>query len=427
MFARLLVLLACVGLASSLSIPQESFSTTSASSRAAPLDPYPSQPLLSFGASTPEKFKLLIITDTHLLDDQTVPGNASNVSRASTDAVRQYLEVEKPDYVVHLGDLVSGEVANSSAQVRDAVRQILGPAVEKQIPFSTTKGNHDNDVYSTHGQITDYEHELAPQLTYTRKAPAGVGGGSNGEGSDNYWVPIYPSKDAPRGSKPALVLWFFDSRSGKQLKSEGNGLIDDWVDSSVAGWINSEVSQQEKAWGSVLPPSLLFVHIPIQSTNYTQNLAPYSDEVGGVTDERPESFTSEGKRYEGLNVDKPLNTQGHGGEAGQYNGQDLPFLNAITKGKAGKSRLHAIVSGHDHGNDWCAPSNVTTAAAQVLPLCFGKHSGFGGYDYDPWNHGARIFEFDLDSVDKSVRTYIRMLTGETRYDTLIDDAWAKTS
>ena len=100
-------------------------------------------------------------------------------------------------------------------------------------------------------------------------------------------------------------------------------------------------------------------------------------------------------------------------EAGQYNGQDLPFLNAITKGKAGKSRLHAIVSGHDHGNDWCAPSNVTTAAAQVLPLCFGKHSGFGGYDYDPWNHGARIFEFDLDSVDKSVRTYIRMLTGET--------------
>lgn len=92
-----------------------------------------------------------------------------------------------------------------------------------------------------------------------------------------------------------------------------NGPIDDWVDSSVAGWINSEVSQQEKAWGSVLPPSLLFVHIPIQSTNYTQNLAPYSDEVGGVTDERPESFTSEGRRYEGLNVDKPLNTQGHGG------------------------------------------------------------------------------------------------------------------
>lgn len=130
MFARLLVLLAFVGLALSLSIPQESFSTTSPSSRAAPLDPYPLQPLLSFGASNVKKFKLLIITDTHLLDDQTVPGNASNVSRASTDAVRQYLEAEKPDYVVHLGDLVSGEVANSSAQVRDAVRQILGPAGE---------------------------------------------------------------------------------------------------------------------------------------------------------------------------------------------------------------------------------------------------------------------------------------------------------
>lgn len=67
------------------------------------------------------------------------------------------------------------------------LRKTTLSAVEKRIPFSTTKGNHDNDVYSTHGQITDYEHELAPQLTYTRKAPAGVGGGSNGEGSDNYW------------------------------------------------------------------------------------------------------------------------------------------------------------------------------------------------------------------------------------------------
>jgi len=84
----------------------------------------PSQTPLYFTNST---FKVLIITDTHLLDDQTVPGNASNVSRASTQAVQSYLQMEKPNFVVHLGDLVSGEAANSSDDVVGAVRQILSP------------------------------------------------------------------------------------------------------------------------------------------------------------------------------------------------------------------------------------------------------------------------------------------------------------
>jgi predicted MPP superfamily phosphohydrolase len=77
-----------------------------------------------------EKFKLLVITDTHLLDDQDSPGNASNVNKASADAVTSYLELEKPDFVVHLGDLVSGERATSSKDVVGAVRQILKPISE---------------------------------------------------------------------------------------------------------------------------------------------------------------------------------------------------------------------------------------------------------------------------------------------------------
>ena len=91
------------------------------------LNPYPSQRALHFTHST---FKVLIVTDTHLLDDQTVPGNATNVSRASTQAVESYLAMEKPDYVVHLGDIVSGEAAESAEDVVGAVRQVLGPVGE---------------------------------------------------------------------------------------------------------------------------------------------------------------------------------------------------------------------------------------------------------------------------------------------------------
>lgn len=75
-------------------------------------------------------FTLLVISDTHLLDDQTVPGNASNVNRASQEAVASYLRMEQPDYVVHLGDLISGEAANDTEDVVVAVRQILSPMGE---------------------------------------------------------------------------------------------------------------------------------------------------------------------------------------------------------------------------------------------------------------------------------------------------------
>lgn len=70
---------------------------------------------------------------------------------------------------------------------------------------------------------------------------------------------------------------------------------------------------------------------------------------------------------------------------------------------------------------WCAPGNVTTAANQIVPLCFAKHSGFGGYDDSLWNHGVRVFRFNLDTINQSVETYIRFLTGEKVRDWM----WAK--
>jgi hypothetical protein len=164
-------------------------------------------------------------------------------------------------------------------------------------------------------------------------------------------------------------------------------------------------------WKQV-PPSLLFVHIPTHSSYLTQTQAPYSSYVGGVFNETASGFNSSKLVYEGLNEDLPLSSQGGENDAVPYSGQDRVFLDAILQSTAGKARVHGIVSGHDHGNDWCAPGNLKTAAHQIVPLCFAKHSGFGGYDYDHWNHGTRVFNFNLRSVNQSVQTYIRFLTGE---------------
>ena len=97
----------------------------------APCSPAISQPPkshlrpLSFDAHG--QFKIAIVTDTHLLDGQ----NSSQILAAQSEAaVRTYLAQERPDFVVHLGDLVSGEAATSASDVEKAIVQILRPMRE---------------------------------------------------------------------------------------------------------------------------------------------------------------------------------------------------------------------------------------------------------------------------------------------------------
>lgn len=408
------------------------------------VDPYPSLPSLHFNNA---RFKLMVVSDTHLLDGQ---GNqsAENVrkyNKLAQDALIHYLEVEKPgemvsvvllsrrieltsfpspclkDYVVHNGDLISGEGANSTAHARAAVNQILSPIIKAKVPFSTTKGNHDNEKFSTHGLITEWEHSIAPRLSYSRKPPPGVGGGEFG--SDNYWVPIYSGPNAKRGSKPALLLWFFDSRSGKTMLDAQNKQteIEDFVHPSVGPWVRSEAARLAQAWGGSLPPSIIFTHIPSHDFVLTQQELPYRPHVGGVTSETKGNFTSEGRTYPGLNEDHQFG--GQDSSAGKYGGRDRVYLDTFFDSKSATSRtkVHAIVSGHQHGLDWCAPSRLK--ATDTVPVCFAKHSSFSGYDYDNWNHGVRIFEFDADSVHTGAHTYIRLLTGEKHYPETLDHAF----
>jgi Calcineurin-like phosphoesterase len=232
-------LLPFVGLLAAALPSQQSFGSALELSRRGPAlppfnpDPSPNLPLLSFDAGG--NFKVAIVTDTHLLDGQN---NSQILADQSEAAVRTYLVQENPNFVVHLGDLISGEAANNTRDVENGVVQILRPMSDARIPFSTTKGNHDNDVYSTHSSITDLEHKHFPRQSYTRKAPKGVGEsvgyGQEGTGTDTYWLGVYGNEKAKRGSRPELLLWFLDSRSGKTLRKFNNTGIEDWIHESVA-------------------------------------------------------------------------------------------------------------------------------------------------------------------------------------------------
>ncbi|KAG6327332.1 hypothetical protein ID866_11757 [Astraeus odoratus] len=118
--------------------------------------------------------------------------------------MRTMLTAEQPDYVVINGDLVTGEdtFRENSTMLVDIIVQSLNDA---KVPFSTTQGNHDNQVNITHIEEIMRETSISP-LSYTRSAPPGVGGVG---GPGNYWVPVYQKAT---DVSPVLVLWFFDSR-----------------------------------------------------------------------------------------------------------------------------------------------------------------------------------------------------------------------
>jgi hypothetical protein len=123
------------------------------------------------------------------------------------------------------GDQVTGEnlFASNATRYLDAA---LSPTVSRRIPFASVYGNHDNSQTISHSRLYDYEKEHYPDLSHTRASPTSA---KDSNGMYNYYLPVYSDEAS---LTPALILWFFDSRSGTQPSSSDP--IEDWVDPQVA-------------------------------------------------------------------------------------------------------------------------------------------------------------------------------------------------
>ncbi|KAH7105234.1 Metallo-dependent phosphatase [Auriculariales sp. MPI-PUGE-AT-0066] len=362
------------------------------------LNPYPGKPKLTFRADG--SFKLMVMSDLHMGENQDTDwGPEQDVN--TTRVMRRVLKDEKPDYVAISGDLITGEntFAENSTKYID---MIALPLNEARVPFSSIHGNHDNQINITHMAEIERERKVAP-LSYTRAAPKGVGGE---QGPGNYWVPIYRSK---RDSSPSLILWFFDSRGGITSNSTQQNQIDlpDWVDESVVPWMKSELEKQEKAWGpSTTRASLAFVHIPPHIVEALQD-GLNSTESPGLDEDN----------MGGGSTQSTVRTDIFG------SGRDGPFWSSLFT----LPNLLSVVSGHDHGCEWCATASSSStgsasAGASSVRFCFAKHTGYGGYGQHEWGYGVRLFEFvpqhkgirALDNGMYSVKTWIRLEEGEVR-------------
>ncbi|PYI10931.1 Metallo-dependent phosphatase [Aspergillus sclerotiicarbonarius CBS 121057] len=334
-------------------------------------------------------FHLTVFEDLHYGEaEDTDWGPEQDVeSRAVMNTV---LDNENPQLVILNGDLITGEDTFLS-NATDYIDEIVAPLVERNLLWASTYGNHDSDYNLSRNAILEREQSYPNSLTTSMVAGklAGV---------SNYYLPVYPSDSSQ--TTPALIMWFFDSRGGNyyQELEDGNEVPQPcWVDESVVTWFVETNANLTKQYGKVIP-SIAFYHIPVNAMLAFQN-------QGVNENEEP-----------GINADDPLDQQGSASGQGDvsgtvfsYSGQDIPFIQAMLNTKG----LLATFSGHDHGDDWCFKWDSKLAGMNLtgngLNLCFGRHSGYGGYG--SWTRGARQILLNENTLDKQVWTWVRLEDG----------------
>jgi hypothetical protein len=301
----------------------------------------------------------------------------------SVKVINTILDVENPDLVVLNGDLITGENTHleNSTHYLD---QIVAPLVERGVYWASTYGNHDCQFNLSRKDLLERERTIYADYSMTKSMV-----NNPKAGVTNYVLPVYGSKSSGGDTAPRLLLWFFDSGGGNQFqKKDSKGAtipIPGLVDPSVANWFTATNAKLRSQYGKTIP-SLAFVHIPIYA------MAAFQQQ--GV----------DAHKEPGINDDDPLAPQAI--TNGTYTGKDIPFMQSLTA----TAGLKAIFSGHDHGDDWCFKWTGVLAGMSVrgngMAVCFGRHSGYGGYG--SWTRGARQIVLHENTLSKEVETYIRL-------------------
>lgn len=334
-------------------------------------------------------FQLSVFSDLHYGEaEDTLWGPQQDIDSAKV--MNSVLDSEKfTGLVVLNGDLITGEntFLQNSTKYLDTV---VAPLVRRGVSWASTYGNHDSDFNISREGI--FAEESKYSLSRTKNMVS-----APDSGVSNYYLPVYGQDP----TVPEFLLWFFDSRGGnyfQQRSASGTSVPQpNWVAPSVVDWFTKTRGALEKKHKRIVP-SIAFVHIPVNAMAAFQATGVNKNREPGINDDNP--LAQQGS------------AQGQGdvsGTAFSYNGQDIPFMQALLDTKG----LKAVFSGHDHGDDWCfrwdSKLKGMNLAGNGLDLCFGRHSGYGGYG--SWTRGSR--QVLLRKGSKDVETWVRLEDGST--------------
>jgi hypothetical protein len=247
--------------------------------------------------------------------------------------------------------------------------------------------------YSNTSRKEIFEFETSNYLqSYTQMSTNSI------HGVSNYYLLVYSDEIV---ETPSLVMFFLDS---------GGGSIPEMIYHDQTEWLFNTSKSISFLYGEGIP-AIVYVHIP------TPEFA-----TPGYNDK---------DCWGDLAEDKVATTEG------------INSLISTLFSLKSSTPVYAIFIGHNHGNDWCcsyqstnffsqpsltidtlsttnlSPSvsvssllpvsskNNITAMTSTIDLCFGRHSGYGGYGN--WDKGARVLKVNLNPF--SMKTWIRLENG----------------
>ena len=296
-------------------------------------------------------FKLLQFTDTHYIA-------CDPRSERALRCVEEALDAEKPDLVVHTGDILFGKPDQESAL------EILRPMAERGIPFAVALGNHDSQFGSARETIFSLIRDLPGCLNTAPKE--GVYGCSND---------VIALTSA---GKTDRVLYLFDSMDAVILKGEEEIHSYDFIRYSQLGWYRAHSERFTRENGGVPVPSLAFFHIPLCETD--------------------EALASPGSLLAGNNCELPCPSRVNSGLLAQF--REL-------------QDVQAIVTGHDHDCDYVLRYGSMYYIYGRFSGCdtVYNHLGRDGIS-DEKVSGCRLFEFRAGQ--SGFRTWVRLYGGEVQ-------------
>eukprot|EP01100_Stratorugosa_tubuloviscum_P000017 TRINITY_DN1001_c0_g1_i1.p1 TRINITY_DN1001_c0_g1~~TRINITY_DN1001_c0_g1_i1.p1 ORF type:complete len:403 (-),score=164.10 TRINITY_DN1001_c0_g1_i1:85-1293(-) len=337
-------------------------------------------------------FKVMQIADLHYGEGEDTDWGPIQDSN-STRAIKAVLAFEKPDLVIYTGDQITGNDIKKNATAYWS--QLVQPCVEAGINWAVVFGNHDDAPYfyledsekrlvkpktrsessnkdqnqiknkksiTTRSELMDFD--MSYNLSLSQKGPSDL------HGVSNYFLPILHSKTFLNKQKQQQQQISESQSDFDQLATifyildSGGGRIEEALHIDQVNWYTN-VSQTITTCAARTVASLSFIHIPLldYSDVYNPDLCFGMDDDGVFT----------------VNYDSHL-------------------LNAFQK----NADVLGLFVGHDHGNNWCCEK-------QDVQLCYGRHTGYGGYG--DWPRGARVIQLTENNLSWTWKTWIRMENG----------------
>ena len=294
-------------------------------------------------------FKVVQLTDTHYI-------SGDPRSERALRTVEEMLDTERPDLVIHTGDIVFGRPDLRSAQ------EILQPIADRSVPFAVALGNHDSQFGATREEMYQVIRDIPGCVNLPPKE--GVYGCSND----------VITLSGPGGVD--RVLYLFDSMDAVILKGEEEIHSYDYIRFSQLDWYRKHSEAFTRSHGGSPVPSLAFFHIPLC--------------------ELPEGLANGGRILAGENGEPPCPSRLNSGLLAQM--REL-------------GDIQAIVNGHDHDCDYVLDYGN-------MFYIYGRYSGCDTVYNHLGASGARVFQFTQG--ERSFRTWVRLQGGEVRQDLVLD-------